>query len=159
MNYQKEAAQIITEYLKPIYGFALKKCKNLQDAEDLSQDIACKAYKALLIKDDIEDVSKFIWTIAHNALSNYYRANAKSIIGVSIDEVADLIADPNSLMEEDDNAENIKPYKARLLTFPKHKGKSLSPTILKIANRKKSLPCLTFLSAQSNGICLKQKKN
>ncbi len=34
MDYKQNAEQIITEYLKPIYGFALKKCKNLQDAED-----------------------------------------------------------------------------------------------------------------------------
>ena len=55
MNYSNNAVQIITEYLKPIYGFALKKCKNLQDAEDLSQEIACKAFKALTCKDDIEE--------------------------------------------------------------------------------------------------------
>ena len=88
MDHKKNAEQIITEYLKPIYGFALKKCKNLQDAEDLSQEIACKAFRALTYKDDIEDVGKFIWTIAHNALSNYYIASAKTIVGVSIEEVS-----------------------------------------------------------------------
>ncbi|MBQ7360177.1 MAG: sigma-70 family RNA polymerase sigma factor [Lachnospiraceae bacterium] len=119
MNYQANAEQIITQYLKPIYGFALKKCKNLQDAEDLSQEIACKAFRALLVKDDIEDVSKFIWTIAHNALSNYYRANAKSIVGVSIDEVAELIADPTSPFDEDDSAEAIKTLQSEIAYLSK----------------------------------------
>ncbi len=106
MNRQ-DAEKIIIEYLKPIFGFTLKRCKNAHDAEDLSQDIVLKAFRALLIKDDIGDVSKFIWTIAHNAFSNYYRDAAKSIIGVSIDEVAEIIADPDSMLDNDDNADTI----------------------------------------------------
>ena len=99
--------QAITQHLKPIFGFALKKCKSIQDAEDLSQEIALRAFRALLVKDDITDVGRFIWTVAHNTLSNYYRDTAKSMIGVSIDEVAELIADPNSELEIDDNIETI----------------------------------------------------
>ena len=76
MNRQ-DAETIITEYLKPIYGFALKNCKNTQDAEDLSQEIVLKLLRTFLVKDDIADVQKFIWTAAHNALSNYYRDTAK----------------------------------------------------------------------------------
>lgn len=30
--------EITTEYLKPIFGFVLKRCKSIQDAEDLSQE-------------------------------------------------------------------------------------------------------------------------
>ena len=119
MDHKKNAEQIITEYLKPIYGFALKKCKNLQDAEDLSQEIACKAFRALTYKDDIEDVGKFIWTIAHNALSNYYRASAKTIVGVSIEEVAELVADPSSSFDEDDNAETIKTLQSEIAYLSK----------------------------------------
>lgn len=107
MNRQ-DAENIITEYLKPIFGFALKRCKNAHDAEDLSQDIVLKAFRALLLKDDIGDVSKFIWTIAHNALSNYYRDAAKSVIGVSIDEVAEVIADPGSIFDDNGNADSVR---------------------------------------------------
>ena len=107
MNRQ-DAEKIITEYLKPIFGFALKRCKNVHDAEDLSQDIVLKAFRALLIKDDIGDVSKFIWTIAHNALSNYYRDSAKGTIGISIDEYAEVIADPDSMTDGDEKAETIR---------------------------------------------------
>lgn len=94
MNRQ-DVKKIITEYLKPIFGFALKRCKSIHDAEDLSQEIAIRAFRALLVKDDVVDMGKFIWTVAHNTLSNYYRDAAKSMFGVSIDEVAELIADPS----------------------------------------------------------------
>lgn len=106
MNRQ-DVEKTITEYLKPIFGFALKRCKSIHDAEDLSQEIAIRAFRALLIKDDVADMGKFIWTVAHNTLSNYYRDAAKSMVGVSIDEVAELIADPYSELDTDDNTEAI----------------------------------------------------
>ena len=118
MNRQ-DAENIITEYLKPIFGFALKRCKNAHDAEDLSQDIVLKAFRALLLKDDIGVVSKFIWTIAHNALSNYYRDAAKSVIGVSIDEIAEVIADPNSMMADDDNADTVRRLQSEIAYLSK----------------------------------------
>ncbi len=95
MNRQ-DAERTITEYLKPIFGFALKRCKSIQDAEDLSQEIVMRAFRTLLVREDVADVGRFIWTIAHNTLSNYYRDSAKCIVGVSVDEVAEWIADPNS---------------------------------------------------------------
>ncbi|MBQ7780269.1 MAG: sigma-70 family RNA polymerase sigma factor [Clostridia bacterium] len=102
-----DVEKTITEYLKPIFGFAMKRCKNIHDAEDLSQEIAIRAFRALLKKDDVADMGKFIWTVAHNALNNYYRDAAKSMIGVSIDEVAELIADPCSELNADDNRDAI----------------------------------------------------
>ena len=107
MNRQ-DVEKTITEYLKPIFGFALKRCKSIHDAEDLSQEITIKAFRALLVKDDVTDMGKFIWTVAHNSLSNYYRDTAKSMIGVSVDEVAELIADPDSALDTDDNTETIR---------------------------------------------------
>ena len=116
---RRDAEKIITEYLKPIFGFALKRCKNAYDAEDLSQDIVLKAFRALLVKDNIEDVSKFIWTIAHNTLSNYYRDSAKSVIGISTDEVAEVIADPDSVFADDDNSETIRRLQSEIAYLSK----------------------------------------
>lgn len=89
---RQDTEKIIAEHLKPIFGFALKRCKNIHDAEDLSQEIAIRAFRALLIKDNVADMGKFIWTVAYNTLSNYYRDTAKSMVGVSIDEIAERIA-------------------------------------------------------------------
>lgn len=89
MNRQ-DAERIVAGFLKPVYGFALKRCRNAQDAEDLSQEIAVKLFRALLRRDDIADVGKFAWTVAHNALSNYYRGNSRSYVGVPFDELGEL---------------------------------------------------------------------
>ena len=105
---RENVEKTITEYLQPIFGFALKWCKNIHDAEDLSQEIITKAFRALLVKEDIADMGKFIWTVAHNTLNNYYRDTAKSMVGISIDEVAEIIADPNSEIETDDDTASIQ---------------------------------------------------
>ena len=118
MNRQ-DVEKTITEYLKPIFGFALKRCKSIHDAEDLSQEIAVKAFRGLLVKDDVADMGKFIWTVAHNTLSNYYRDAAKSMVGVSIDEVAELIADPCSEPDTDDNAEAIRRLRTEIAYLSK----------------------------------------
>lgn len=98
---REQAERITTEYLKPIYGFALKRCANLQDAEDLSQETALKVFRALLARDDIESFDKFIWTVAHNALANYYRGKTRTAVGVSIDALAEV------LQSDDDTADGI----------------------------------------------------
>lgn len=116
---RQDTEKIVTEYLKPIFGFALKRCKNIHDAEDLSQEIAIKAFHALLIKNDVVDMGKFIWTVAYNTLSNYYRDTAKSMVGVSIDEVAERIADPHSEIDADDNSESIHRLQAEIAYLSK----------------------------------------
>jgi len=116
---RRDVDKIIIGYLKPIFGFALKRCKNSHDAEDLSQEIVLKAFRALLIKDDIGDISKYIWTIAHNALSNYYRDTANSVIGVSIDEVEETIAAPDYIFDCEDNTDIIRRLQSEIAYLSK----------------------------------------
>jgi len=118
MNRQ-EAETIITEYLKPIFGFALKRCKNAHDAEDLLQEIVLKAFCSLLYKDSIEDARKYIWTIAHNSLSNYYRTAARSVVGIPIEEAAETIAAPDLFSEQDEDAEMISRLQSEIAYLSK----------------------------------------
>ncbi len=90
---ENNAQKLIEKYVKPIYGFCLKRCKTLEDAEDLAQETALKAYRTLIIRDDIGDPDRFIWTMAHNALSNYYRDFSRNSYGmVNIDELSEVLA-------------------------------------------------------------------
>ncbi len=107
MNRQ-DAEKIITEFLRPIFGFALKRCRDDRDAEDLTGEIVLRAYRALLLRDDIENPSGFVWTVAHNVLVNYYRDRNKSAIGVSIDEIAETLADPSDPFDDGEDAETIR---------------------------------------------------
>ncbi len=104
---RSDVEKTLIGYLKPIFGFSLKRCKNIHDAEDLSQEIAARAFRALLTKDDVADMGKFIWTVAHNTLSNYYRDTAKSVVGISVDEVAELLRAPGVEPDADDDTASI----------------------------------------------------
>ena len=116
---RKDVENMITEYVKPVYGFALKRCKSMEDAEDLSQEIITRAFRALLVKEDIVDTGKFIWTVAHNTLSNYYRDTAKRMFGVPLEEVAELIADPASELDVEDERETIHRLQAEIAYLSK----------------------------------------
>ncbi len=84
---RQEAEAITTEYVKPIFGFTLKRCKSPQDAEDLSQEIVLKVFDTLCKRDDIVSPEKFIWAVAHNMLSNYYRSGSRNAVGCAIDDI------------------------------------------------------------------------
>lgn len=103
---QEQIDAIITAHLRPIFGFALKRCRSLQDAEDLTQEIMLRVFRALRARNDIADVERFIRTVAHNCLCNYYRDTARHSVGIPLDEVAEVIADPDAEVAcaDDDHA-------------------------------------------------------
>ena len=104
-----EAERILEPWLKPVLGFALKRCKTPEDAEDLSQEIILRVYRAFLLHDDVEDVSKFVWTVAHNALCNYYRSTSRNMIGIPVETVGDLPADSaEDAVETAETVERLK---------------------------------------------------
>lgn len=102
MNRQ-DVEQIISAHIKPIFGFALKRAKSIEDAEDLSQEIVMRAWQTLLAKDDVADMSKFIWTVAHHALSNYYRDFHKRVIGTG--DLTEVVAEER---ENDDRLARLQ---------------------------------------------------
>ena len=50
---QKEAGEIVNNYIHRRYSFAKKRVSNEADVQDISQEIAFKLYKSLCIKDVI----------------------------------------------------------------------------------------------------------
>lgn len=97
---RERAEKLTTEYLKAIYGFALKRCANLQDAEDFTQEIVLKVFRSFLCRDDIEAPDKFIWTVPHNTLSNYYREKTKIALGIPMGDFAELLSLDNDAADD-----------------------------------------------------------
>lgn len=116
---KQDAEKIINEYIRPLYGFALKRCKNMQDAEDLSQEIAVRAYKTLLLRDDIDDTAKFMWTIAHNTLANYYRDSARAFVGVCLDDLSETLSDGKDLVSELEKDETVEKLQSEIAYLSK----------------------------------------
>lgn len=93
---RQDAENTVTAFLKPVYGFALRRCRSREDAEDLCQEIILRAFRGLLRRDDIADPRRFLWTVARNALANYYRDAVPSSLGVPLEELRETLADPRS---------------------------------------------------------------
>lgn len=100
MNKQENINSIISDYLKPIFSFSLKRTKTVQEAEDLSQEIIIKVYKSLSNIDSIYNLDSYIWRIAHNTLANHYRSKSREAIGINIDDIADMIPCRRQSVEE-----------------------------------------------------------
>lgn len=115
---QTEAERIITEYLKPIFSFTLKHCRSISDAEDLSQEILIKTYRAMLVKEQIDSPSKFIWTVAHNMLANYYRDKSRHGVAIPIDEIAE-IPDDFIFDENNENGDKIAKLQSEIAYLSK----------------------------------------
>lgn len=118
---ENDAKELIEKLLKPIYGFCLKRCRTHEDAEDLAQETALKAYRTLIHRDDIDDPDKFIWTIAHNALSNYYRNFSRNSFGmVNIEELSEMLeSSENPPIESLIEAETIASLKSEIAYLSK----------------------------------------
>ena len=91
-----QAERLITAHVKPLFGFALKRCARIQDAEDVAQEIALRAYRALLTREDVADPVRYIWTVAHHVLANHYRDRSRACIGPINPDAAE--ADPLAVL-------------------------------------------------------------
>ncbi len=115
---------IIIEYIKPVYGFALKRTTNNQDAEDLTQEIIEKLYRSLIIRDDIEFIDRFVWTVAKHTLANYYRSKTRINIGINIDDICEILPGGSPLpLEEIIAAEDICRLKQEIAYLSKMQRK------------------------------------
>ena len=131
---REHAEKIIAEYLKPVFGFALKRCRNLRDAEDLSQEIILKTFRALLLRDDIGDPGRFIWTSAHHALANYYRDAAKNALGISLETLEDA-EDPAWLFSDDEDGKALKRLQSEIAYLSKRQRRIVIAYYLKTKSR------------------------
>lgn len=84
---KREADYIIKQYIKPIYGFSINKTKNIEMAEELSNNILLEIYRILLKKNDFIDISNYIFKIAHNVWAKYCKDNFKYKDNICIDNV------------------------------------------------------------------------
>lgn len=91
------ADQIITEYFKKIYGFAMKKAFSYDEAEELCADILHEVYVSLLKAEDVYNIEGYIWRISEHAYSKFVSSKKKhegiSIDGMEIPYYEDFLID------------------------------------------------------------------
>lgn len=75
LNHDEAAwEQIISRYKKKVFGIAYKFTGRFEEAEDLTQEVFFKVYKALLSYKKEQDFSWWLVSISRNACIDYYRS-------------------------------------------------------------------------------------
>lgn len=94
----------IEAYAKKIFGFAVLKTNNVQDAEDLSQEILLSLYNSSEKINKVDNVDAYVYKICTYTWSNFYRRQRRHWNGVDIEIVGDLgaINEIDELIEENE---------------------------------------------------------
>ncbi|MBE6755219.1 MAG: sigma-70 family RNA polymerase sigma factor [Ruminococcaceae bacterium] len=95
----KISDKLISEYAKKIYGFAFSKTKNIEDAEDLSQDILTVLVNEISKKTEIENPDGYIYRICCYTWSKYLRKNKMRWSNLPLDD-SSFISDESDLSED-----------------------------------------------------------
>lgn len=82
----------INQLYNPLLGYVHKRVRNREDAEDLTQDVFLKLSSSN--KEGVNNLKSWIYTIAKNTITDYYRK--KQI-------VTESVADDYGVEEEDEN--------------------------------------------------------
>lgn len=74
---KNDADIVIGEYIQKLYGFALNKLGNPDEAEELAARIVAEVYEVLLKRENIVNLNGYIYKIAHNVWTRYIGRKTK----------------------------------------------------------------------------------
>lgn len=110
-----ELQQDWTAVRERLHGFILRRIDNRQDAEDLLQDVLVKMNGSLRDVNDHSRVQAWAYQITRNVITDYYRRQqADSSRRHSIDDLDELMMDPESRDAEWELAPCLQPMIERL---------------------------------------------
>ena len=61
---KQTADKSIYEYRDKIFGFAMEKTRNVDQADELASDIICEVYRSFLRADNIVNLDCYVYSIA-----------------------------------------------------------------------------------------------
>lgn len=94
----------IYEYRDKIFGFAMEKTRNVDQADELASDIICEVYRSFLRGGDIVNIDGYVYRIARNVWAKYVRRLTENRSFEDIDNVVIPYYDKH----EDEDSEAIE---------------------------------------------------
>ena len=122
MKGENDMDKIFDEYYFKIYYWALKKTKNKEEAEDLTNSIFVAIFEYFNENIDVRKIDNLIWKIAHNIWCTRAKKYIKEKNNISYDETIDILYEENTLdkilyKEIVNNLDNIGLTEKELLSF------------------------------------------
>ena len=65
------ADRLIVEYQQKIFGFAMSKMRDVDNAEELASNIVLEVYKSFLKSDNIANIEGYVYRIASNVYARF----------------------------------------------------------------------------------------
>ena len=97
---KKFADGMIAQFQSKFFGFALGKCNDIAEAEELAARISCEAYITLRTVEDVYNWEGYLYKIASNVYAHYVKEQVK--------RKTEGIDDIEIVSEEDFSVEFIK---------------------------------------------------
>ncbi len=72
------ADKMIEQFQTKFFGFALSKCQNMQEAEELAARITCEAYVTMRQVEDVYNWEGYLYRIAWNVYAKYVQEQKKN---------------------------------------------------------------------------------
>lgn len=96
---KKTADRTIFEYRDRIFGFALDKVRNIDQAQELASDIMCEVYSAFLKRENIVNLDGYVYRIARNVWAKFVH---KLETGRQFEDISNMeIAAPEDNSEDE----------------------------------------------------------
>lgn len=100
-----ETDKKILQYKEKIYGFALSKTSDYEQAQELAQEIICEAYVSLMNSKNVANLDGYIYRIASNVFSKFVAGLIQKRKQLSIDDNPDAISVTDYYFYEDNKPE------------------------------------------------------
>ncbi len=97
-----EVDKIIEKYAKILFGFAMSKLLNLDEAEELASEIILTVYSTLLNRDGIVNVDGYIYKIAYNVYARFINKKHNCVSVDGIDDISDYMDFTDDIIDNEE---------------------------------------------------------
>ena len=84
----------IEKYVRPVYGYCLRRLNNVFDAQDLAQEILFEIFRSLP-DTDVRNPEAWVWRIAHNRYARFLNGRRRDLVSMNdlqieaVDDISD----------------------------------------------------------------------
>lgn len=96
------ADQMIEKFQTSFFGFALSKCQNMQEAEELAARITCEAYITMRQVENVYNWEGYLYRIASNVYAKYVKEKKDEAKDVALFELSDAFDFEKELLHKEE---------------------------------------------------------
>lgn len=90
---ETDTEEMIRAYVKPLFGYALNRVKQREEAEDLAQEMLLRLLTSVSSGATIRNLDAYVWTIAKYTWANWAKKRARAPMSIEVNGMSELLAD------------------------------------------------------------------